>query len=85
MMAATSSRPKWTTTPALPNREKTFLFDVSLFGRIAEIVQPMRRRELTDERRSALIEQVKGFNEARRTSIKNATVGSVADNDASDG
>jgi hypothetical protein len=34
--------------------EKTYLFDVALFDRIAAIVKPRRRRQLTAEQREAL-------------------------------
>jgi hypothetical protein len=40
------------------DHEKTFLFDVADFEKVAEIVQPRRRRQLTEEQRAVLVERL---------------------------
>jgi hypothetical protein len=41
--------------------ERTFLFDVSLFDQVAQIVKPRRRRRLTDKQRETLLKYGRRF------------------------
>jgi hypothetical protein len=50
----------------------TFLFDVSLFEQVAEIVKPRRRRRLSEEERARRIER---FGAARRNAPEKVTSG----------
>jgi hypothetical protein len=50
------------------DRERTFVFDASLFGQIAAIVQPKRRRTLSPEHKAKLLEAVRPFSFRSRAS-----------------
>src|SRR5882724_9649821 len=43
------------------DRERTWLFDVSLFPQVAAIVQPKRRRQLTPEQREAMRQRLSNY------------------------
>jgi hypothetical protein len=43
------------------DREMTFLFDVSLFEQVAEVVKPRKRRELTDTQLQTLLKHQRRF------------------------
>jgi len=44
------------------DREKTFLFSVSMFAEVAKIVKPHRRRSLSDQQRADKATQMKAIN-----------------------
>jgi hypothetical protein len=46
--------------------EKTYLFDVALFDRVAAVVKPRRRRVLTAEQREALVGRSEGHRFQKR-------------------
>src|SRR5262245_29563888 len=41
------------------DHEKTFLFDVEAFDKVAEVVEPKKRRRLSEEQRAAQVERLK--------------------------
>lgn len=47
------------------DREKTFLFDVTLFDQVAEIVRPRRRRQVSEAERQRLAEMSRRFSPYR--------------------
>ena len=57
--------------------ETTFLFDVSLFGQVAEIVKPRRKRRLSEEQKAAAVERLAGyrFSPAAGAHLASATQG----------
>jgi hypothetical protein len=53
--------------------EKSFLFDVSLFERVAQIVKPRKRRLLTETQLQALLKNQRRFEAgAKKSSLKRA-------------
>src|SRR5262249_11915656 len=56
------------------DNEKTFGFDVSLFDQVAEIVQPRRRRRLTEEQRRVRIARLQASQttEQRQEAVRKA-------------
>ena len=49
--------------------EKTFLFDVANFCRVAEVVRPHRRRRLSPEGRAELAGRMRAANASRRQAL----------------